>query len=86
MISKKGDSGKPNNKKSLVSRKEFLQIAGSTGAAALVTQLITSGPLSPDAIQGIGEKTHGEEGESAHDWCMAIDLSKCIGCDLLFLP
>ena len=46
----------------------------------MITQLITSGPLSPDAIQGIGERTHGEEGEAEHNWCMGIDLSKCIGC------
>lgn len=67
-------------KKPLVSRKEFFQIAGLTGSAAVITQLITSGPLSPDAIQGIGEQTHGEEGQAEHNWCMGIDLSKCIGC------
>jgi len=75
--------GKKNKKrrKPIISRKEFLQIAGSTGAATLITQLITSGPLSPDAIEGIGEKTHTSVGgESKHAWCMGIDLSKCIGC------
>ncbi len=68
-------------KKPLVSRKEFLQIAGSTGAATIITQLISSGPLSPEAIKGIGERTHPfAEGESKHTWCMIIDLSTCIGC------
>ncbi len=72
---------KPAGKKPLVSRKEFLGIAGATGAAALVTQLITTGPLSPEAIKGIGERTHGaEDGKSKHKWSMAIDLSSCIGC------
>jgi len=68
-------------KKPLLSRKEFLQIAGATGAATVVTQIITSGPLSSDAIRGIGEQTHTSVGgESKHAWCMGIDLSTCIGC------
>ncbi len=81
MISKKkkAPGEKKTPKKPLVSRKEFLQIAGATGAAAVVTQLITTGPLSSEAIQGIERRTHGE-GESKHKWCMAIDLSTCIGC------
>ena len=66
---KKGDE----KKRPLLSRKDFLIIAGSTGAAAAVTQVITSGPLSPDAIQGI-DRSHSE-GESQYDWCMGIDLS-----------
>ncbi len=82
MISKKKPAGKKSGKgKALLSRKDFIQIAGATGAAAVFTQLITSGPLSPEAIQGIGERSHtGAEGESKYRWCMAIDLSKCIGC------
>jgi len=82
MISKKTSNAKKNGQgKPLLSRKDFFQIAGATGAAALFTQLITSGPLSPDAIQGIGGRSHaGEEGESKYRWCMAIDLSTCIGC------
>jgi len=82
MTSKIPSEGKKDKKKKpFVSRKEFLQIAGATGAATVFTQLITSGPLSPDAYTGIGEKTHPEsEGDIKHDWCMAIDLSKCIGC------
>ena len=83
MTSKTQSDQKKGNKKKqpLISRKEFLQIAGATGAATVVTQLITSGPLSPDAIEGIGERTHpGSVGEEKHAWCMGIDLSKCIGC------
>ena len=82
MISKKKPAGKEKNKgKALLSRKEFVQIAGATGAAAVFTQLITSGPLSPDAIQGIGERSHPNgEGEAKYTWCMGIDLSTCIGC------
>lgn len=82
MISKKKPAGrKENQSKGLLSRKEFIQIAGATGAAAVFTQLITSGPLSPEAIQGIGERSHANaQGESKYAWCMAIDLSACIGC------
>ena len=82
MISKKKPADKKNHRgKPLLSRKDFIQIAGVTGAAAVFTQLITSGPLSPEAIQGIGDRSHaGAEGESKYRWCMAIDLSTCIGC------
>lgn len=66
-------------KKPLVSRKEFFQIAGATGAATVFTQLITTGPLSSEAIQGI-DRGHNGEGDSKYRWSMAIDLSKCIGC------
>jgi Fe-S-cluster-containing dehydrogenase component len=79
MASKNQPENKNKKKKPLVTRKDFITIAGSTGAAAVLTQLITSGPLSPDAIQGI-DRTHGEESESDFSWCMGIDLSKCIGC------
>jgi Fe-S-cluster-containing dehydrogenase component len=79
MASKNQPENKNKKKKPLVTRKDFITIAGSTGAAAVLTQLITSGPLSPDAIQGI-DRTHGEESESDFSWRMGIDLSKCIGC------
>jgi Fe-S-cluster-containing dehydrogenase component len=81
MIFKKKDSEEANSskKRPLVSRKEFLQIAGATGAATVLTQLITSGPLSSEAIQGI-DRSHSGEGDTEHTWSMGIDLSKCIGC------
>ncbi len=80
MTSKTQPEGNRKSKKPLISRKDFITIAGSTGAAAVLTQLITSGPLSPDAIQGIGERTQGVIGEAKHSWSMGIDLGKCIGC------
>lgn len=75
---------KPTNKNlqkpKVLTRRDVLQITGLTGAAAIITQLVTSGPFSPGAIKGIGELTHGESGSSQHEWHMTIDLSKCIGC------
>lgn len=69
------------DKKTLLSRQDFLKIAGATGVTAALTQVITSGPLSPDAIEGIGRRTHPADAEQAkHEWRMAIDLETCIGC------
>ncbi|MBN1668245.1 MAG: 4Fe-4S dicluster domain-containing protein [Anaerolineales bacterium] len=58
----------------------MLQIAGATGAAALVTSLVTSGPFSPEAVEGINRQSasHGQIGE--HEWSMGINLATCIGC------
>jgi Fe-S-cluster-containing dehydrogenase component len=70
-------------KKQLLSRSDVLKIAGATTAAAAVTQVAISGPLSPDAVQGIGSATHtgGHAGDpTGHEWRMVIDLSECIGC------
>jgi molybdopterin-containing oxidoreductase family iron-sulfur binding subunit len=39
-----------------------------------------SGPLSSDAVQGIGAATHEENEAGEHRWHMVIDLSVCIGC------
>ena len=66
----------------LLTRRDFLKIAGITGTAVVVTQVVTAGPLSPTAIRGIGAETHpnGHEG-ATHQWRMVIDLSRCIGCN-----
>jgi Fe-S-cluster-containing dehydrogenase component len=64
----------------LLTRSDLLKIAGLTSSAALVTNLITSGPLSAESIQGIGAEAHPHQGSSEHQWHMAIDLSRCIGC------
>jgi molybdopterin-containing oxidoreductase family iron-sulfur binding subunit len=70
-----------NSKSSILSRRDVLQIAGATGAAALVTGLITSGPFSPEAVQGIKRESNGHgAAEGDHKWSMVIDLEKCIGC------
>ena len=73
---------KKNKKPSLLNRRDVLKIAGATGAAVVFTQMVTAGPLSADAIQGIGRQTHKEEETSTkHQWHMVIDLEKCIGCE-----
>lgn len=65
----------------LLNRRDFLKIAGATGAALVFTEVITSGPLSADAIQGIGARLHAGEGDTDNEWRMAIDLGRCIGCN-----
>lgn len=69
---------KANSKKQpLLSRRDALKVIGATGVTALVSQVLTSGPLSADAIQGIARHT---ETSGEHQWHMGIDLDKCIGC------
>ncbi len=67
-------------KKSILSRSDVLKIVGATASAALVSEMIITGPLSAQAIQGIGAETHEEQGTTAYQWHMAIDLDRCIGC------
>ncbi len=65
------------NSTSLLSRRDVLKIAGATGAAAVVSQVFASGPLSADAIEGLSRET---EASPTKEWHMGIDLDKCIGC------
>ena len=51
-----------------------------TAGTALVSQVVISGPLSSDAVQGIGAATHEDGAGAEHQWHMVIDLSDCIGC------
>jgi Fe-S-cluster-containing dehydrogenase component len=67
-------------KPALITRNDFLKITGATAAAAVVSELVITGPLSAEAIQGIGAQAHPHQGSSEHEWHMAIDLDKCIGC------
>lgn len=76
-MSKKSDKKQP-----LLSRRDALKITGATGAAVVVTQLVTTGPLSSEAVEGIGRRTHPSQGSSdPHQWRMVIDLAECIGCN-----
>ncbi len=73
----------PSSKKkktSRFSRRDALKVLGATAGAALASQVFISGPLSPDAVQGIGAATHKDGEASEHQWHMVIDLSTCIGC------
>lgn len=75
-------TNKSESKPPLLSRRDLLKIAGSTGAAVAVTQLVTTGPLSAEAVQGIGRQTHPSAAtDEPHEWRMVIDLSECIGCN-----
>lgn len=64
----------------LLSRRDALTIIGATGATAAFTQLVTSGPLSAEAVEGIGARTHARQATDQHEWHMVIDLDRCIGC------
>jgi Fe-S-cluster-containing dehydrogenase component len=77
-----GEVGQPRKASQLLTRRDVLKIGGMTAAATLITQAVTSGPLSSDAVQGIGQETHNHHGSpSEHQWHMVIDLSLCIGCN-----
>ncbi len=72
--------------KAILSRGDALKIIGVTAAAGLVTQVVITGPLSADAVQGIGRTTHSNgshngEAPAQNQWHMVIDLSSCIGCN-----
>lgn len=74
------NQGKPKNNPAL-SRRDILRILGATGGAALVTGLVTSGPLSPEAVQGIKRQSGGHlAANGTFQWKMVIDLEVCIGC------
>lgn len=73
-------SKKKTKKVTLLTRRDILKIVGVTATAAILTDLVTTGPLSARAIQGIRRDAHAEEGTLEHEWHMAIDLTKCIGC------
>ncbi len=59
-----------------------LKIAGRDRRSAAVTQIVISGPLSPDAVQGIGQRHASQRAGAkvAYEWHMVIDLANCIGC------
>lgn len=73
-------SEKKDKEPGLLTRRDVLKIAGATAGTALISEVIISGPLSAEAIQGIGRQTHLAQASSASEWHMAIDLDKCIGC------
>ncbi len=71
---------KTHKKQPLLSRRDVLKIAGVTGATALVTGLVTSGPFSPQSLEGINRQPGGHGGGGEHLWSMVIDLERCVGC------
>jgi dimethyl sulfoxide reductase iron-sulfur subunit len=70
----------PKQKVSLLGRRDALKILGATGSAMVVTQMVTTGPFSTNALDSIGRHTHQTHASGEHEWHMVIDLEKCIGC------
>jgi len=77
---KETQSEKKESTKFPLTRRDVLKIGAATAAAVVITEVVMAGPLSPEAIKGIGEQTHHGEGSSEYEWHMVIDLAKCIGC------
>lgn len=77
--SKKSEAGSEEGppKQPLITRRQALQVVGATVTVAAVSTLFDQGPLSADAIEGLGRTG---EGSPEHQWSMVIDLSRCIGC------
>jgi molybdopterin-containing oxidoreductase family iron-sulfur binding subunit len=73
-------AAKLKKKTPMITRRDALTVLGVTAGTALVSQVFISGPLSSDAVQGIGAATHEEDDAGEHQWHMVIDLSVCIGC------
>jgi molybdopterin-containing oxidoreductase family iron-sulfur binding subunit len=82
MADQKKPKPKENGKEKtpLLSRRDALKIGAATLGAWGITELVTTGPLSAEAIEGIGLETHPHEGSAEYEWHMVIDLKKCIGC------
>lgn len=73
-MSKSNDKKKPP----VLNRREALKILGATGATAVISQMVTVGPLSSSAIEGLQRESHAASADN--EWHMVIDLEKCIGC------
>jgi Fe-S-cluster-containing dehydrogenase component len=71
------DADKPKSETKIpLSRRDAIKIGGATLAVAAVSQAVISGP----SVQGI-QRENGHAGDArTHEWHMAIDLSRCIGC------
>jgi Fe-S-cluster-containing dehydrogenase component len=63
--------------RALITRRQALQVVGATVTVAAASTLFESGPLSADAIEGLGR---AGEASPEHQWAMVIDLQRCIGC------
>lgn len=71
---------KNNKQKPIISRRDALTIIGATGGTVVLSQLVTAGPLSSEAVEGIARTSEEHEIIGQHQWHMGIDLDTCIGC------
>jgi Fe-S-cluster-containing dehydrogenase component len=72
-------TAKKKGRPALIGRRDILKIGGATGAAVVFTQMVTTGPLSTEAVEGLTRGGH-KTASSEYEWHMVIDLDKCIGC------
>jgi Fe-S-cluster-containing dehydrogenase component len=77
---------KPKAKVKLdLTRRDFLTVAGAAAGSVVVSQLVTTGPLSP--FTGLkremvsGEEFAEESVGRLYHWGMVINLDTCIGCE-----
>jgi Fe-S-cluster-containing dehydrogenase component len=68
-----------------LTRRDFLTVAGAAAGSVVVSQLVTTGPLSPftelkrEMISG--EELNEEATGKLYHWGMVINLDTCIGCE-----
>ena len=78
-------SNKKTKVKLELTRGDFLTIAGAAAGSVVVSQLVTTGPLSPftelkrEMISG--EEFVEESAGHAYRWGMIVNLDTCIGCE-----
>jgi Fe-S-cluster-containing dehydrogenase component len=73
-----------------LTRRDFIKVIGTAAGSVVLSQLLTTGPLSPFASlkqahledEPVEEETGGHGGATGpYHWGMVIDLDTCIGCE-----
>ena len=67
-------------KRSLLTRRQALQVLGASGAAGLAAAMLGDGSLSLLEVSGLPREDEAVTALAHHEWHMIIDLDRCIGC------
>lgn len=62
-------------------RRDFLKLLGALGGASLLTRISVWLPMGTARRAAASPPKSGARGESAHQWAMVIDQSRCTGCN-----